>query len=62
MAAYLEACLGEANGDAAFILLKLSAILPVPRACHKWRVMLVCPEKAFIKRFPENERPVLTQY
>lgn len=30
------------------------------RACHKWRVTLVYPAKAFIERFPVNGLPILT--
>jgi hypothetical protein len=62
MAAYLEACLEEANGDAAFIAKALGDIVLGPRVCHKWLVRLVCPAKAFIKHSRENELPVLTQY
>jgi len=36
MAAYLEVCLEEADGDAAFIA-KALGVLPAPRVWLKWR-------------------------
>ena len=60
MAAYLEACLEEANGDAAFIA-RVWAILPAPKACLRWHVMLACLAKVFTRHSPGNETQVLTQ-
>ena len=41
MAAYLEACLEDAKGDAAIIAKALGDIAR-PRACHRSRAMPVC--------------------
>lgn len=46
MAAYLEACLEEANGDASLIAKPL-ATSPAPKACLKWLRMQGCPAKVF---------------
>lgn len=43
-------------------LQKLSAILPGPRVCHKWRVMLGFPAKAFTRHFVGNEASVSTLF
>ncbi len=52
MAAYLEACLEDANGDAAFIA---KALGDIARAKGMTQV-------AFTKRSQENEALVLIQY
>ena len=52
MAAYLEAYIEEADGDAAFIAKALGDIA-VPRACRKSRAMPGCPEKVSTRRFRE---------
>ena len=61
MAAYLEACIEEANGDATFIAKALGDIAR-PKACLKWHVMQGCPEKAFTKHSLEKEALVSIQF
>ena len=61
MAAYLEACLEEANGDAAFVA-KAVAILHVLKACPRSPAMPDYPVKACTKPFRANEAPALTRF
>jgi len=61
MAAYLEACFEEANGDASFIAKALGDIARAKGMIYKSLVMLVCPAKAFIKHSRESDLRVLTQ-
>ena len=55
MAAYLEACLEEADGDAAFIA---KALGDIARA----KGMRAFPERAFTKRYLESGVQASTQY
>ena len=61
MAAYLEACIEEANGDAAFIA---KALGDIARAKGMSQVArdAGCPVKASTRRSPGREAPVLTQF
>ena len=52
MAAYLEACMEEADGDAASP--RRWATLPAPRACRRSHAMPACPVRVSTRRFPEN--------
>jgi probable addiction module antidote protein len=61
MAAYLEACLEEANGDAAFIAKALGDIARAKGMSHKLRVTQVYPTKDFTKHSLGNEAQVSTQ-
>jgi Predicted transcriptional regulator len=56
MAAYLEACLEEANGDAAFVA-RLSATSRGRKACPKSPAKQASRAKASTKHFQVNERP-----
>lgn len=60
MAAYLEACLEEAEGDAPFIA-KGSETLPVPSAWPKWPEMPDSPVKVFTRHFPASAVRVSTR-
>ncbi len=53
MAAYLEACLEEADGDAAFIAKALGDIARA-KGRRRSRTTRVYPAKVFTRRFPEN--------
>ena len=55
MAAYLEACIEEANGDAAFIAKALGEYRKGKRYCLRWREMPVCLGKACIRLSPGKE-------
>jgi hypothetical protein len=58
MAAYLEACFEEANGDASFIAKALGlATSLAPKVCLKLLGMQGCPGKASTKHFPVNVSP-----
>jgi len=56
MAAYLEACLEEADGDAAFVAKALGDIARA-KGMSQVALMPVCPAKAFIKRSPASVLP-----
>ena len=60
MAAYLEACLEEANGDAAFIAKALGDIARAKGMSQVARDAGLSA-KAFIRHSPGNEVPALTQ-
>lgn len=54
MAAYLEMCIEEANGDAAFIAKSLGDIAG-QKACLKWPAMPAFLGKVCIRRYPGKE-------
>ena len=59
-AAYREACLEEANGDAAVIAKALGDIARAKGMAQVARDMPVSPAKACIRRCPVNAAPALT--
>lgn len=61
MAAYLEACIEEADGDAGFIA---KALGDIARAKGMSQVAkdAACQGKAFTKHYREKGRRALTQY
>jgi len=64
MAAYLEACIEEADGDAAFIAKALGDIARAKGMAQVARgpVMRAFPEKAFTKRSPASAARVLIPF
>ncbi len=58
MAAYLEACIAEADGDAAFIAKALGDIVRA-RTCLRSLKMPVCPKKACLRLCMESTRRAL---
>ena len=61
MAAYLEACLQEADGDAAFIAKALGDIARAKGMTQVARDAGLSRE-AFIRRFPASGAPALTPF
>jgi probable addiction module antidote protein len=61
MAAYLEACLEEANGDAAFIAKALGDIARAKGLAQVGRDAGLSPAKAFTRPYPASVAPVLTR-
>ena len=62
MAAYLEACIEETDGDAAFIAKALGDIARARGMTQVARVMQGFPVKVFIRPFPVNGARGLIQY
>ena len=55
MAAYLEACLDEADGDAGFICQGFGRYRTRLKVCRESPATLACRAKVFIRLCPENE-------
>jgi DNA-binding phage protein len=61
MAAYLKACIKEANGDASFLAKPLGVLL-VLKAWQRSHARQACLAKASRKRFQVNEALALIPY
>lgn len=60
MAAYREACLEEAWGDATFIAQVLGHIARA-KAWHRSPAMPACPAKAYLRHWAVNAAPASTR-